>query len=52
MTDPRRYIIRMMLFLGLVAIIIGLLLKPLISAFMGNAALNSLIIAVALIGII
>ena len=52
MTDPRRYLIRMMLFLGIVAIVVGLLFKPLMAAFMGNAALNSLIIAVALIGII
>lgn len=52
MTDPRRYLIRMMLFLGMVAVVVGLLVNPLIDAFMGNAALNSLIIAVALIGII
>ena len=52
MTDPRRYLIRMMLFLGIVAVIVALLIKPLIAAFMGNAALNSLIIAVAFIGII
>ncbi len=52
MTDPRRYLIRMMLFLGIVAVVIGLLLKPLTAAFMGNAALNSLIVAVAVIGII
>ena len=52
MTDPRRYLIRMMLFLGIVAVIVAILIKPLIAAFMGNAALNSLIIAVAFIGII
>ena len=52
MTDPRRYLIRMMLFLGMVAVIVVLLLNPLMDAFMGNAPLNSLIIAVALIGII
>ena len=52
MTDPRRYLIRMMLFLVIVALVVGILIKPLTSAFMGNAALNSLIIAVALIGII
>ena len=52
MTDPRRYLIRMMLFLGVVAIVVALLYKPLVAAFMGNAPLNTLIIAVALIGII
>ena len=52
MTDPRRYLIRMMLFLGVVAIVVALLYKPLFAAFMGNAPLNTLIIAVALIGII
>lgn len=52
MTDPRRYLLRMMLFLGIVAVVVALLIKPLMSAFMGNAALNSLIIAVAFIGII
>ena len=52
MTDPRRYLIRMMLFLGIVAVIVAILIKPLIAAFMGNAALNGLIIAVAFIGII
>ena len=52
MTDPRRYLVRMMFFLAIVAIVTGLLIAPLKSAFMGNAALNSLIIAVAAIGII
>ena len=52
MTDPRRYLIRMMLFIGMVAVIAVLLIKPLTAAFMGNAVLNSVIIAVALVGII
>ena len=52
MTDPRRYLIRMMLFLGIVAVVVALLFRPLMAAFMGNAALNSLIMAVAVIGII
>ena len=52
MTDPRRYLIRMMLFIGMVAVIGVLLIKPLTAAFMGNAVLNSVIIAVALVGII
>ena len=52
MTDPRRYLIRMMLFLGVVAIVIALLYRPLVAAFMGNAPLNTLIIAVGVIGII
>ena len=52
MTDPRRYLIRMMAFLVVVIIITGLLIKPLTAAFMGNPVLNALIIAVGLIGII
>ena len=52
MTDPRRYLIRMMLFLAIVLVILGLLIQPLISAFMGNPVLNSLIITVGVIGII
>ncbi|MGC6537261.1 MAG: biopolymer transporter ExbB [Candidatus Puniceispirillaceae bacterium] len=52
MTDPRRYLIRMGVFLAVVVIILGLLYKPLYAAFMGNPVLNSLIIAVGVIGII
>ena len=52
MTDPRRYLIRIGLFLLAVLIVLGLLYRPLEAAFMGNPVLNSLIIAVGIIGII
>jgi len=52
MTDPRRYLIRIGIFLLAVLIVLGLLYRPLQAAFMGNPVLNSLIIAVGIIGII
>ena len=52
MTDPRKYLIRMSAFLLIVLIVLGLLYQPLKLAFMGNPVLNSLIIAVGLVGII
>ncbi len=51
MTDPRRYLVRMILFLVAVLIVAGLLHAPLIDAFIANPALNGVILAAALIGI-
>ena len=44
-TDPKRFLFRMMLFLAFVGTICTLLFAPLKSAFMGNPALNSVILA-------
>ena len=52
MTDPRRYLVRMIIFLVVVAAIAALLHAPLLRAFMGNPALNGVILGVLLIGII
>lgn len=52
MTDPRRYLIRMVIFLALVAVVCGVLGGPLSEAFMANPALNGVILGVLLIGII
>ena len=51
MTDPRTYLLRMISVLVAIAIIGGLLHKPILFAFMGNPLLNGVIIGVALIGI-
>jgi len=51
MTDPRRYMLRMVVILAVTLIIIGLLFNQLASAFSGNLALNSVIVATALIGV-
>lgn len=52
MTDPRRYLVRMILFLVAVVIVAGVLHAPLIDAFMANAALNGVILGVAVLGIL
>ncbi|HEX9568888.1 MAG TPA: flagellar motor protein MotA [Rhodospirillales bacterium] len=52
MTRPRKYLIRMTVFLVAVAVLSGVLIVPLHSAFMTNAPLNGLIIGVLLLGII
>ena len=52
MTLPRRYLVRMGLFLVAVAIAVGLLFPTLLDAFRANVVLNGLILAVLLIGII
>lgn len=52
MTDPRSYVIRMVIILAVTFGIVLLLYKPLSAAFMGNAALNGVIIATALIGVV
>jgi hypothetical protein len=51
MTDPRTYLIRMAIILAITAVIIGLLWPQLARAFAGNIALNSVIVATALIGV-
>ena len=43
-TNPRRYLVRMFIFLLAVGIIAGLLAAPLEAAFMGNPALNGVIL--------
>ena len=50
MTDPRTYLIRMAIILAITAVI-GLLWPQLARAFAGNIALNSVIVATALIGV-
>ena len=51
MTDPRSYMLRMVVILAVTIVIIGLLFNQLASAFSGNLALNSVIVATALIGV-
>lgn len=50
-TDPRIYMLRMALILLASFAVVGLLFDPLAQAFAGNLALNSVIIATALIGV-
>jgi hypothetical protein len=52
MTNPHRYLIRMLVFLLMVGAIAGLLYAPLFRAFMGNPALNGVILGALLLGII
>jgi hypothetical protein len=52
MTLPRRYLIRMGLFLVAVAIVVGLLSPTLLTAFRANVLLNGLIMAVLFVGIV
>ncbi|MBK18692.1 MAG: flagellar motor protein MotA [Rhodospirillaceae bacterium] len=52
MNGPRRYLIRMMLFVVAVALAVAALYAPLVDAFMANPALNGLILGVLLLGII
>jgi hypothetical protein len=51
MSRPQRYLTRMILFVAVVAGVILLLFPALEQAFMANPGLNSLIIAVLLLGI-
>ena len=51
-TNPRRYLVRMFVFLLAVGIIATLLAAPLIAAFMGNPALNGVILGAFGIGIL
>ena len=52
MTNPHRYLIRMLVFLVMVGAIAGLLFAPLFRAFMGNPALNGVILGALFLGII
>jgi hypothetical protein len=51
MTHPRRYLVRMVIFLGAVIVLAGVLSGGIRDAFMANAALNGLIIGVLILGI-
>jgi len=50
MTRPRRYLLRMILFLAAVLMVAALMAAPLITAFQSNAPLNGLIVGVFVIG--
>lgn len=52
MTNPRRYLYRMIAFLVAVSIGAGLLITPLTAAFLGNPVINTIILIALLIGII
>jgi hypothetical protein len=52
MTNPHRYLIRMLIFLLVVFTIAGLLYAPLLQAFMGNPALNGFILGALVLGIL
>ena len=52
MTRPRKYLIRMIVFVVAVFALSGALFMPLHGAFMANAPLNGLIIGVLLLGIV
>ncbi len=52
MTRPRKYLIRMIVFVVAVFALSGVLFKPLHGAFMANAPLNGLIIGVLFLGIV
>ena len=51
MTDPRRYLIRMVIFTVLVAGLGVMLIEPLSFAFLSNVVINSVILVALLIGI-
>lgn len=51
MTRPRRFLLRMALFLVVVAAVAAALAQPIARAFMSNPALNGLILGVMLVGI-
>ena len=52
MTHPRRYLVRMALFLAAVVALAAFLLNGIRDAFMSNPALNGLIVGVLLLGIV
>ncbi len=52
MSRPRRYLIRMIVFLAIVVVACGLLLPQLQEAFMANPLFNGLILGVLLLGIL
>jgi len=51
-TNPRHYLIRMLVFLVAVGAIAAVLFVPLLDAFLANTALNGVILGVLLIGIL
>src|SRR5690606_36460729 len=51
MQGPRRFLIRMIEFLVAVLLVVALLFAPLQRAFMANAALNTLILGVFVLGV-
>src|ERR1700692_837056 len=51
MSQSRRFLIRMVLFLVLVAGLAALLGRPLVNAFMGNPAVNGVILGILIAGI-
>lgn len=50
MTHPRRFLVRMVLFMAVVTAAIGAVYGPLLTAFMANAPLNGLILGVFFLG--
>jgi uncharacterized membrane-anchored protein YhcB (DUF1043 family) len=52
MTDPRKYLFRMLVFIFIVSAIVVVLNKPLVGAFQANIAINGLILSVLFIGVI
>ncbi len=52
MTRPHRYLMRMVAFLAVVAVVAGILAPGVIHAFMTNPGLNGLIVGVFLVGIV
>lgn len=52
MTRPTRFLLRMAVFLVIVAIVAGVLFEPIERAFIANPGLNGLILGVLLIGIV
>jgi len=50
MTHPRRFLVRMVLFMAVVAVAAGAVYLPLLTAFMANAPLNGLILGVFVLG--
>ena len=52
MTRPHTYLIRMLVFLGLVGVVCVILFSPMRDFFFANAALNGLIVGVLVLGII
>jgi hypothetical protein len=52
LTPPRRYLVRMTVFLVLVGFLVFILYRQLWSAFLANPGLNGLILAVLMVGIV
>ena len=51
MSNPRRYLTRMLIFLAFVALVIVFLWSPMLSAFMANPGLNGFIVGFLVLGI-